>query len=114
MKIRHKQSGVELEWELEDAGLVFIQRVLNPAALPSMYSKQHWEEVKPAPKWVDVTGECYVNKYATTIIRGVLGVAGMLDDQDGYRFRKVAMCGHGCVDHNASLTPQYAFIIEQR
>lgn len=110
MKIRHKQSGVELEGEFEDAGLVFIQRVLNPAALPSMYSKQHWEEVKPAPKWVDVTKDCRAVEpggiYTQRIWIDDKAFVAQIVNCD-FRFRKIDIRPWGNEQ-------QDAFIIEQR
>ena len=56
MKIRHRQSGVELEG-VRDSGPDFVEgaSVIQPS---SIYSKEHWEAV---PEWVDVSGDVEVS-----------------------------------------------------
>lgn len=61
MKIRHKQSGVELEG-VRDSGPDFVEgaSVIQPS---SIYSKEHWEAV---PEWVNVTE---ANGYVVSRVR---------------------------------------------
>ena len=57
MKIRHKQSGVELEGDFVRVNGSYVS---VPFSIPhggSCYAASEWEAV---PEWVDVTGECVV------------------------------------------------------
>ena len=81
MKIRHKQSGVELEG-VRDSGPDFVEgaSVIQPS---SIYSKEHWEAV---PEWVNVSGDVEVSADGEAI----MGDGRVLSRCPvGYRFRKV-------------------------
>ena len=100
MKIRHKQSGVELEG-VRDCGSDFMEGgpVLGPS---SIYSKHQWDAV---PEWVDVTRECVVYEDDAishgNSIRFVPHAA-----THNYRFRKVLLRVDGF--------PKWAFIVERK
>lgn len=103
MKIRHKQSGVELEG-VRDSGPDFVEgaSVIQPS---SIYSKEHWEAV---PEWVDVTDACTV----LDTHRGLQLYHGKEDVlwANGYRFRKVRF--------STGIPPlsgeRWAFIVERK
>ena len=61
MKIRHRQSGVELEGEFVECGeggpCIPSRSYFSDIHSGSLYDKVCWEAV---PEWVDVTGECVV------------------------------------------------------
>ena len=103
MKIRHKQSGVELEG-VRDSGPDFVEgaSVIQPS---SIYSKEHWEAV---PEWVDVTDACTV----LDTHRGLQLYHGKEDVlwANGYRFRKVRL--------STGIPPfsgeRWAFIVERK
>jgi len=81
MKIRHKQSGVELEG-VRDSGPDFVEgaSVIRPS---SIYSKEHWEAV---PEWVDVSGDVEVSADG----EAMMGDGRVLSRCPvGYRLRKV-------------------------
>ena len=81
MKIRHKQSGVELEG-VRDSGPDFVEgaSVIQPS---SIYSKEHWEAV---PEWVDVSGDVEVSADG----EAMMGDGRVISRCSvGYRFRKV-------------------------
>ena len=81
MKIRHKQSGVELEG-VRDSGPDFVEgaSVIQPS---SIYSKEHWEAV---PEWVDVSGDVEVSADG----EAMMGDGRVLSRCPvGYRLRKV-------------------------
>jgi len=99
MKIRHKQSGVELEG-VRDSGPDFVEgaSVFRPS---SIYSKEHWEAV---PEWVNVTGECGVKNDNPCMVLTPVGV--QVNVNDGYRLRKVQVKIDGF--------PKWAFIVERK
>ena len=102
MKIRHKQSGVELEGEFEFTDTDFMENSDGRWQTTSCYSKAQWEEVKP--KWVDVTEACEAHCMNRIIHNGQT-----IDGPTGYRLRK------HCFDSCNGVHPYtYAFIIEQR
>ena len=57
MKIRHKQSGVELEGDFVRVNGSYFSVPLSIPHGGSCYAASEWEAV---PEWVDVTGECVV------------------------------------------------------
>ena len=61
MKIRHKQSGAELEGEFRECGeggpCIPSVSYFACERYGSRYDMREWEAV---PEWVDVTGECVV------------------------------------------------------
>lgn len=108
MKIRHKQSGVVLEGQfvaMGEANALGARSYYVPVGTMSRseYDMREWEEVKPAPTWVDVTGEC-------NLLQGVRlwhGEDVIADLRYGYRIRKIDIRPWGNEQ-------QDAFIIEQR
>lgn len=110
MKIRHKQSGVELEGEFEVTDTDFMENSDGRWQATSCYSKAQWEEVKP--KWVDVTEACEAHCMNRIIHNGQT-----IDGPTGYRLRKIKMLRAYAPPAGFS-SPQYepvdAFIIEQR
>ena len=90
MKIRHKQSGVELEGEFCDcahSGTGIPSRsYFSDIHSGSLYDKVCWEAV---PEWVNVTEECTV----LDSHRGLQLYHGKEDVlwANGYRFRKVRL-----------------------
>lgn len=107
MKIRHKQSGVELEGEFASKDLVFLQLSGNPMALHSMYSKEHWEAVPPPKRYRDVTAGCICDE--RQIVYG--GITAVQVLSGGYRLRKVKLYQHP--EDAGYGKPVWAFIIEK-
>ena len=109
MKIRHKQSGVELEGRFCECsnGSTGIppRHYFSSVETSSLYDKREWEAVQPEPKWVDVSGECELLSGE----RVYHGASCVSDLQFGYRLRKVNLYAGYC-----STEQQAAFIIEQR
>ena len=58
MKIRHKQSGVELEGDFVRVSESYLRMPLSIPHGGSCYAASEWEAV---PEWVDVTGACELN-----------------------------------------------------
>lgn len=109
MKIRHKQSGVVLEGEFcccgEMTGDGKAKHYFAAHRGQSTYDASEWEEVKP--EWVDVTGECEMNRAGNVILwKGNDWVCKLYDDS-GYRLRKVEAVMSG-------YPHPYYFIIEKR
>ncbi len=89
MKIRHKQSGVELEGEFCDcahSGTGIPSRsYFSDIHSRSLYDKVCWEAV---PEWVEVTGACELNGAVSCMV-----MCGGVEIRacDGYRLRKVRL-----------------------
>ncbi len=105
MKIRHKQSGVELEGEFcdcENSGTGIPSRsYFSDIHSGSLYDKVCWEAV---PEWVDVTDACIV----LDTHRRLQLYHGKEDAllANGYRLRKVQVRIDGF--------PKYAFLVERK
>lgn len=102
MKIRHKQSGVELEGDFVRVNGSYFSVPLSIPHGGSCYGASEWEAV---PEWVDVTGECTVHEDGAishgNIIRFVPHAATY-----NYRLRKVRFSTDGL--------PKWAFIVERK
>ena len=103
MKIRHKQSGVELEGEFCDcahSGTGIPSRsYFSDIHSGSLYDKVCWEAV---PEWVEVTGAC-------ELLQGIRlwhGGKAIADLSNGYRLRNVQVSIGGF--------PKWAFIVERK
>lgn len=102
MKIRHKQSGVELEGVCE-CGADFVEgaSVIQPS---SIYSKEHWEAV---PEWVEASVDVEVSADGEAMMGDgrVISCCPV-----GYRFRKVRF--------STGIPPlsgeRWAFIVERK
>ena len=107
MKIRHKQSGVELEGKFEVMPDSFVQ--WGERLTSSIYSAEHWEAV---PEWVDVTGEFEVSDYRDATGMRMLSLyhpetgKNAMHAANGYRIRKVLFSTDGL--------PKWAFIVERK
>lgn len=105
MKIRHKQSGVELEGEFcdcENSGTGIPSRsYFSDIHSGSLYDKVYWEAV---PEWVDVTDACIV----LDTHRRLQLYHGKEDAllSHGYRLSKVQVRIDGF--------PKYAFLVERK
>ncbi len=102
MKIRHKQSGVELEG-VRDSGPDFVEgaSVIQPS---SIYSKEHWEAV---PEWVEASVDVEVSADG----EAMMGDGRVISRCSvGYRFRKVRL--------STGIPPfsgeRWAFIVERK
>jgi hypothetical protein len=102
MKIRHKQSGVELEG-VRDSGPDFVEgaSVIQPS---SIYSKEHWEAV---PEWVEASVDVEVSADG----EAMMGDGRVISRCPvGYRFRKVRL--------STGIPPfsgeRWAFIVERK
>ncbi len=102
MKIRHKQSGVELEG-VRDSGPDFVEgaSVIQPS---SIYSKEHWEAV---PEWVEASVDVEVSADG----EAMMGDGRVISRCSvGYRFRKVRF--------STGIPPfsgeRWAFIVERK
>ena len=102
MKIRHKQSGVELEGDFVRANGSYFSAPLSIPHGGSCYGASEWEAV---PEWVDVSGACAVHEDGAishgNSIRCVPHAATY-----NYRFRKVRVSIDG--------VPTWAFILEHK
>ena len=99
MKIRHKQSGVELEGDFVRVSESYLRMPLSIPHGGSCYAASEWEAV---PEWVDVTGAC-------ELLQGIRlwhGEKAIADLSNGYRFRKVQVSIFGF--------PKWAFIVERK
>ena len=105
MKIRHKQSGVELEGDFVRVNGSYFSMPLSIPHGGSCYAASEWEAV---PEWVDVTGECTV----LDSHRGLQLYHGKEDVlwANGYRLRKVRF--------STGIPPlsgeRWAFIVERK
>jgi len=84
MKIRHRQSGVELEGNFVRVNNSYFSAPISIPHGGSCYAASEWEAV---PEWVDVTGEC-------SLLQGIRlwhGERGIADMSHGYRLRKVRL-----------------------
>ncbi len=104
MKIRHKQSGVELEGKFMECGeggpCIPSVSYFACGRYGSRYDMREWEAV---PEWVDVTAEC--EEY-TGWWHGNRLIVPYLDLASGYRLRKVSA---------VTLYPEgKAFIVERK
>ena len=110
MKIRHKQSGVELEGEFCDcahSGTGIPSRsYFSDIHSESLYDKVCWEAV---PEWVDVTGACEVLQG----IRLWHGEKAIADLSNGYRLRKVGVEWFSGVPLGLAKSG-WAFIVERK
>lgn len=114
MKIRHKQSGVELEGEFvsmgECSGGTARNYFVHASNINgSEYAMTEWEAVEP--KWVNVTGECGVKNDNPCMVLTPVGV--QVNVNDGYRLRKVGVEWFSGVPLGLAKSG-YAFIVEQR
>ena len=101
MKIRHKQSGVELEGDFVRVSESYFRMPLSIPHGGSCYAASEWEAV---PEWVDVTDACTV----LDTHRGLQLYHGKEDVlwANGYRLRKVSA---------VTLYPEgKAFIVERK
>jgi hypothetical protein len=99
MKIRHKQSGVELEGDFVRVSESYFRMPLSIPHGGSCYAASEWEAV---PEWVNVTGAC-------ELLQGIRlwhGEKAIADLSNGYRFRKVQVSIFGF--------PKWAFIVERK
>ena len=99
MKIRHKQSGVELEGDFVRVSESYFRMPLSIPHGGSCYAASEWEAV---PEWVNVTGAC-------ELLQGIRlwhGGKAIADLSNGYRFRKVQVSIFGF--------PKWAFIVERK
>lgn len=99
MKIRHKQSGVELEGDFVRVSESYLRMPLSIPHGGSCYAASEWEAV---PEWVNVTGAC-------ELLQGIRlwhGEKAIADLSNGYRFRKVQVSIFGF--------PKWAFIVERK
>ena len=99
MKIRHKQSGVELEGDFVRVSESYLSMPLSIPHGGSCYAASEWEAV---PEWVNVTGAC-------ELLQGIRlwhGEKAIADLSNGYRFRKVQVSIFGF--------PKWAFIVERK
>ena len=117
MKIRHKQSGVELEGQFIGCGEVgpCIPSVscFVCERYGSRYDMREWEAV---PEWVDVTGECEVSDYRDATGTRMLSLyhpetgENAMHAANGYRLRKVRF--------STGIPPlsgeRWAFIVERK
>lgn len=108
MKIRHKQSGVELEGEFCDcahSGTGIPSRsYFSDIHSGSLYDKVRWEAV---PEWVDVSGDVEVSANG----EAMMGDGRVISRCPvGYRFRKVRL--------STGIPPfsgeRWAFIVERK
>ena len=85
MKIRHKQSGVELEGDFVRVSESYFRMPLSIPHGGSCYAASEWEAV---PEWVDVTGACELNGAVSCMV-----MCGGVEIRacDGYRLRKVRL-----------------------
>lgn len=108
MKIRHKQSGVELEGKFAkfSQGSIYGKPRnlwIEPSNAASQYSCDEWEAV---PEWVDVSGDVEVSADG----EAMMGDGRVLSRCPvGYRFRKVRL--------STGIPPfsgeRWAFIVER-
>ena len=103
MKIRHKQSGVELEGEFIECGeggpRIPSVSYFACERYGSRYDMREWEAV---PEWVEVTGAC-------ELLQGIRlwhGEKAIADLSNGYRLRNVQVSIGGF--------PKWAFIVERK
>lgn len=103
MKIRHKQSGVELEGEFIECGeggpCIPSVSYFACERYGSRYDMREWEAV---PEWVEVTGAC-------ELLQGIRlwhGGKAIADLSNGYRLRNVQVSIGGF--------PKWAFIVERK
>ena len=99
MKIRHKQSGVELEGDFVRVSESYLRMPLSIPHGGSCYAASEWEAV---PEWVDVTGAC-------ELLQGIRlwhGGKAIADLSNGYRLRNVQVSIGGF--------PKWAFIVERK
>jgi len=101
MKIRHRQSGVELEGDFVRVNGSYFSAPLSIPHGGSCYGASEWEAV---PEWVDVTDACTV----LDTHRGLQLYHGKEDVlwANGYRLRKVQVKIDGF--------PKWAFIVERK
>ena len=85
MKIRHKQSGVELEGDFVRVSESYFSMPLSIPHGGSCYAASEWEAV---PEWVEVTGACELNGAVSCMV-----MCGGVEIRacDGYRLRKVRL-----------------------
>lgn len=90
MKIRHKQSGVELEGKFIECGeggpCIPSVSYFACERYGSRYDMREWEAV---PEWVNVTEECGVKNDNPCMVLTPVGV--QVNVNDGYRLRKVRL-----------------------
>jgi len=109
MKIRHKQSGVELEGDFVRVSESYLRMPLSIPHGGSCYAASEWEAV---PEWVDVTGECEVSDYRDATGTRMLSLyhpgtgKNAMHAANGYRLRKVQVSIFGF--------PKWAFIVERK
>lgn len=112
MKIRHKQSGVELEGRFVVGGARAhdgFTREWFASVDGSTYDRCEWEAV---PEWVNVTEECEVSDYRDATGTRMLSLyhpetgENAMHAANGYRLRKVQVSIDGL--------PKYAFIVERK
>ena len=99
MKIRHRQSGVELEGNFVRVNGSYFSAPLSIPHGGSCYAASEWEAV---PEWVEVTGAC-------ELLQGIRlwhGGKAIADLSNGYRLRNVQVSIGGF--------PKWAFIVERK
>ena len=101
MKIRHRQSGVELEGDFARVNGSYFSMPISIPHGGSCYAASEWEAV---PEWVNVTGECGVKNDNPCMVLTPVGV--QVNVNDGYRLRKVQVKIDGF--------PKWAFIVERK
>ena len=113
MKIRHKQSGVEIEdvFESCESGGNGPRHAYFIGRIGSCYDQREWEAVKPEPVWRDVTSQFEPGTVRSCMIFGRDGRE--LDVRDGYRLRKVKYLSNAFIEGD-SINHMHAFIIEKR
>ena len=104
MKIRHKQSGVELEGDFVRVSESYLSMPLSIPHGGSCYAASEWEAV---PEWVDVSGDVEVSADG----EAMMGDGRVISRCSvGYRFRKVRF--------STGIPPfsgeRWAFIVERK
>ena len=102
MKIRHKQSGVELEGDFVRVSRSYFSMPLTIPHGGSCYAASEWEAV---PEWVDVTGECGLAQLPESCV--IVHNFREIDVRSGYRLRKVER-------NDFSAMFRHAFIVERK
>lgn len=103
-KIRHRQSGVEIEgaWQVHEMFFFIPGQV-------TAYHRSEWELITPEPVWRDVTAECEVTEdglrhiVSDTESVPLTGI-GAECMPESYRLTKIS----------GPLTPHVAFIVEMQ